>query len=213
MYNQIPFSPTVLKTLLEKYGGSMSKYLVLFFSGILLCMTAPGTDALAGTGRDNEDTSSTQNRSAFRDNGESIFIGQDPVTGDRIIRATPRQYPMHQSPEIPYIVPEIVVPQQQYESRGNRPHYPYPYPPYQETFPSHPANRPHYPDFSPPQSPRPGYPVPQQGGRNPAYIYPGMRPHDGLPSPQGQTPPFVYQPGKKTSGPPPASFPARPHRH
>lgn len=214
MYDQIAFFPAALKARLEKYGSKMSKYLLPFLGGMLLCMTASGADALAGTGRDSEDMSPSQNGSGFRDSGDSIFIGQDPVTGDRIIRASPRQQPVYQqSPEIPYVLPEIALPQPRHEGPGSGAHHPYPYPPYQAPPSSYPANRPPYPGFSPARPYPPAHPAPQHGGGKPAYVHPGMRPHKGPVSLPGQAAPFVYQPAQKPSGPPSGSFPARPHRH
>ena len=51
-----------------------------------------------------------ERNSTITNNSQSIFIGEDEETGDRVIRVTPPRQPATQQPYIPYVIPEVSVP-------------------------------------------------------------------------------------------------------
>ena len=53
-----------------------------------------------------------ERNSTITNNSQSIFIGEDEETGDRVIRVTPPRQPATQQPYIPYVIPEVSVPWQ-----------------------------------------------------------------------------------------------------
>lgn len=182
----------------------------LLGDGASVCFGAPTVSSNEywqhGPGQDNTITN----------NSQSIFIGEDAETGDRVVRVTPPRQQPAQQPSIPYIIPEINVPWPSNGEQGGL----YPpeggnngglYPPLRPDRPVPPdasaPGRPTYPPFgggsgglppsSPPTHPYPGTQPNLQPGQPPA-VNPGMPPQ-GFQRPDAGRPGRPGQPNRPSS--------------
>lgn len=139
-----------------------------------------------------------ERNSTITNNSQSIFIGEDAETGDRVIRVTPPRQPATQQPSIPYVIPEVSVPWQSGGGQGNQ----YPpeggnnggiYPPQRPDRPLPPGSS--YPDSPFPRPDRPSFPPDSGGNGAPSPSHPSTRP----PYPGG-TPSRPDQPGRPPAG-------------
>ena len=126
-----------------------------------------------------------ERNSTITNNSQSIFIGEDEETGDRVIRVTPPRQPATQQPYIPYVIPEVSVP---WQPGGDQ------YPPGWGNnggmYPPQRPDRPLPPGSSFPQPDRPPYPPGSGGSDTSSPSYPSVRPPypGGTPTPPGRPP-------------------------